>query len=1054
MGEIVSWWAKNKVAANLLMVALLIAGTISFFRIDRELEPYVEFPGAQVSVVWLGAGPADIEEQIAVRLEEAVGRVKGVDRVWSVSQESVGTLFVIGEPTLDKDAFLAQIKREVDAIATFPAAVQKPQIRLFSNNRQVMRLALSGDVSERTLRRLGEKVRRDIALLSEVPAVQLFGVRNEEVSIEVSEDSLRQYGITFADVAAAIRGTSVNLSSGNVRTSVGDMQLRTRQLADTQADFEKIIVRQTPGGATIRVSDVATVIDGFSDENLLTTMNGKRAVLVNILSGPNMDVVAMSKQVKDYMKSAEKDLPPGVSMLLWEDASEAFSDRINTILWNFLTGLLLVVATLFLFLRPVVAFWVAIGICTAFAGGVAFLPMNEVSFSMISTFAFLLVIGVIVDDAIIVGEAIHRQNEHGIYGPQAAIFGAKMVIKPVIFAVLTTMIFFAPWMFLSGSMREFTRAISLVVILSLTFSLVESLLILPAHLSHLKPMKASGKIARFQEKLAGSIVNFAHKFYQPFMAWTVKNRYITASTFIAIGIISIGLMKYELVRFTFMPETESNEVNITVELPEGTPYSRSLEVLAQIQQAEAALAAEVNANEGKLIENWYTRARGTNVLALVKLVGAEERFMSAKATAERLRELIGEVPDAQKITVSYKNEGDDPPIQYVLNSTNTEDLQKAADELMAQLRSYHGVYNVTNDSQSASDEIRFKLKPGAETLGITINDVATQVRQGFYGVEVQRLPRDGQDVRVFVRYPKRDRESLDYLKNMRIRTKDGRELPLYSVADLSFEPGVTRILRRERQRAIIVSAEVVTERIEEVRTDMKNTFFDQFDENNPNVRRGNIGRAQGQAEFMSEILILSLIAIGVAYILVAIAFRSYGEPLLILLAAIPFCFTGAVLGHLVMGLNMTIFSFMGLMAAAGVAVNDNLVLIDYVHRLRDKGMGGARALVVAGVERFRPILLTSFTTFVGLLPLMMEKSIQAAFLIPVAVGLAFGVIFALFVTLFLVPSLYAIGADIRRYFIYLWTAQPMSWFGQSLKDFDEHENIDGFVAAQEMEPAE
>jgi len=1054
MNSVIAWWAQNKVAANLLMFALLIGGTISFFRMDREIQPYVEFPGAQVSVVWLGAGPKDVEEQIVVRLEEAVGRVKGVDKLWSVSLESVGMLFVIGDQTLDKDVFLAQIKREIDSIATFPAAVQKPQIRLFSNNQQVMRLAFSGDVSERVLRRFGEKVRRDLSLLSEVPAVQLSGVRGEEVSIEVSENSLRQYGLTFADVAAAIRGTSVNLSSGNVRTSVGDMQLRTRQLADTQSDFEKIIVRQTPGGATIRVADVAKVIDGFADENLLATMNGKRTVLVNIMSGPGMNVVAMSKQVKDYMKKAEKELPPGVTMVLWEDTSEVFSDRINTILWNFMTGLLLVVATLFLFLRPAIAFWVAIGICTAFAGGVAFLPMNDVSFSMISTFAFLLVIGVIVDDAIIVGEAIHRQNEHGRFGPKAAIGGTSMVIKPVIFAVLTTMIFFAPWMFLSGNMREFTRAISLVVILSLLFSLVESLLILPAHLAHIKPMKAKSKFARFQENIAGSIVSFAHKVYRPVMAWSVKNRYITAMTFIAIGIMSVGLMKYELVRFTFMPETESNEVNITIELPDGTPYSRSLEVLEQIQIAEAKLVEEVNANEGKLIENWYTRARGTNVLALVKLVGAEERFMSAKDTASRLRELIGEVPDAQKITVSYKNEDNDPPIQYVLNSNSMEDLQLAADELMTQLRGYSGVFNVTNDSQSASDEIRFKLKPGAETLGITIADVATQVRQGFYGVEVQRLPRDGQDVRVFVRYPKKDRESLDYLKNMRIRTKDGRELPLYSVADLSFEPGITQILRRERQRAIIVSAEVVTERIDEVRKDMKDTFFADFDAKHPNIRRGMIGRAQGQADFMSEILILSLIAIGVAYILVAIAFRSYGEPLLILLAAIPFCFTGAVLGHLVMGLNMTIFSFMGLMAAAGVAVNDNLVLIDYVHRLREKGMGGAKALVTAGVERFRPILLTSFTTFIGLLPLMMEKSIQAAFLIPVAVGLAFGVIFALFVTLFLVPSLYAIGADIRRYFIYLWSGEPMHLFGESLMDFDEGDEVDGFVAAKEMEPAE
>ncbi|MBL1430301.1 MAG: efflux RND transporter permease subunit [Robiginitomaculum sp.] len=1048
MGGIVAWFAQNKTAANLLMVSILIAGTISFLRIDREIDPYVEFPGAQVSVVWLGAGPQDIEEQITVRLEEAVSRVKGVDRLWSVSRESMGMLFVIGEATLDKDAFLAEIKREVDSIATFPPAAQQPQLRQFRSQNQIMRIALSGDVDERALKRYAEKVRRDIALLSEVPSVSLFGVRGEEVSIEISEDALRQYGLTFSDVSNAIRGTSVNLSSGNVRTSVGDMQLRTRQLADSQQDFENIIIRQTPGGATIRVGDVATVIDGFADVNLLATMNGKRTVLVQVMSGPNMDVVAMSKQVKEYMGKAQESLPDGVSMILWEDTSETFTDRIGSIMGNFASGLVLVLITLFLFLRPAVAFWVSVGIVTAFAGGVAFLPINNISFSMISTFSFLLVLGVIVDDAIIVGEAIHRENEHERYGPKAAIAGTKMVMKPVIFAVLTTMIFFAPWMLVSGQVREFTRSISLVVILALSFSLIESLLILPAHLSHLKPINAKNKFAKFQENLAGSIIKFAHHTYRPVMAWTVKNRYITAASFIAIGIMSIGLSSTGIVKFTFMPETESEEVSITVELPEGTPFSRSLEVLAQIQEAEKQLEEEINSVGGKLIENWYTRARETNILALVRLVGAEDRTLSAKETAERLRELIGEVPDAQTISVSYKNEDSDPEIQYVLNSIDLEDLNAAAEDLMAQLRTYGVVFNVVNDSQSASEEIQFKLKPGAETLGITIADVATQVRQGFYGVEVQRLPRDGEDVRVFVRYPRKDRTSLDYLKNMRIRTADGRELPLYSVADLSFEPGITRILRRERQRAIIISAEADPAEVGGVRENMKEEFFDAFDQRHPNVRRGNIGQSQGQADFMSEILILSLMAFGVAYILVAVAFRSYSEPLLILFAAIPFCFVGAVIGHFVMGVNMSLFSLMGVMAAAGVAVNDNLVLIDYVHRLRAAGMGGARALVEAGVERFRPILLTSLTTFVGLVPLMMEKSLQAAFLIPVAIGLAFGVLFALFVTLFLVPSLYAIGADIRRYFIYLWTGTPVESFGKSLEDLDLSEDYDAYIPEQ------
>ncbi|MEO0880599.1 MAG: efflux RND transporter permease subunit, partial [Pseudomonadota bacterium] len=704
-----------------------------------------------------------------------------------------------------------------------------------------------------------------------------------------------------------------------------------------------------------------------------------------------------------------------------------------------LSGLVLVLITLFLFLRPIIALWVSVGIAIAFAGGVAFLDVFGVSFNMISTFAFLLVIGVIVDDAIIVGEAIHTKVEEGETGVEAAISGARMVMMPVIFAVLTTMIFFAPWMLIGGGTAEFTRAISLVVILALTFSLVESLLILPAHLSHLKPVNATNPIIRLQTRLADSIVWVARNIYRPTIEAAVKRRYLTASIFVSAMILSVGLLNSGIVRASFFPEVESDQVEIEVNLPQGTPYSRTLAVLEQIQIAEKQLVEEIEEStggEGQLIENWYTRSRDNQVLALVKLVPPETRTLGAKETAERLRALIGDVPDAESIRVAYQNSNDDPPIQYVLNSEDLEALNVAAEDLMDKLRSYDGVFNVVNDTQSAADEIRFSLKPGAEALGVTTQDVALQVRQGFYGEEVQRLPRDGQDVRVFVRYPRSDRESLDFLKTLRIRTNDGRELPLFTVADVTFDAGVTRILRRERQRAIIVSAEVASERIEEIRKALSEEFFEDFDARHPAVTRGNIGRAQGEAEFMAEILLLIIIAICVAYFLVAVAFKSYFEPMLILFAAIPFCFTGAMIGHLVWGEALSLFSYLGIMAAAGVAVNDNLVLIDYINRLRAKGLDGARALVEAGTKRFRPILLTSLTTFVGLMPLLMERSIQAQFLIPVGISLAFGVLFALFVTLFFVPALYAIGADIRRFCIYIFTAKKQPNFSAVLDEPD------------------
>lgn len=1035
MRHIIKWWASNPVAANLLMLICFIGGIVSYVQIERELDPYVEFPGAWTYVAWPGASPQDVEEQLIVRMEEALSEVQGVNRMWAFAGEGGGSVTVVGKNGVDEAVLMADVKRAIDSINAFPPAAEEPQINVFRNQQEIIRLAVSGDdsVSERALKRFAEKTRREVALLGYVPSVDLFGVRGEEVSIEVSEDALRQYGLTLSEVANAVRGTSVNASSGTVRTDIGNMQLRTRNQADSQAEFENIIVRQDKGGAVIRVKDVATVIDGFEQVNLLATVNGQRTILVQVMSGPNMDVVKMSANVSQYLEKTADTLPDGISITTWEDAAEQYTGRINTIAKNFFTGLLLVCLTLMLFLRPKIAFWVSMGIATAFAGGLALLPLFDVSFNMISTFAFLLVIGVIVDDAIIVGEAIHYKTEAGEEGLDAAVNGTNMVVKPVIFAVLTTMIFFAPWMYLSGGTSEFTRAISLVVILALFFSLIESLLILPAHLAHLKPVDPQSRIMRFQKKIADSLTWVAESVYRPMITAALRRRYLTASLFFGLMILTVGVVANGLVKSSFFPESESDQIEISVELPEGTPYARTLEVLAQLQHAEETLQKEISETDGDLIENWYTRSRDDNVLALVKLVPPETRALTAKETAERLRDLIGDIPDAENINVNYQNGNDGPPIQYVLNAKEFEDLEAAADDLMTQLRSFEGVFNVVNDMESATEEVQFDLKPGAEALGVTTADVARQVRQGFFGEEVQRLPRDGEDVRVYVRYPRVDRESLDFLNSIRIRTADGRELPLETVADLRFEKGTNRILRRERQRAIIVSAEVVSERIEEIRTELNEGFFAEFDRLHPNVTRGNIGRAQGEAEFQAELFTFMLIAIGVAYFIVAVSFKSYFEPILILLAAIPFCYCGMIIGHLTMGATMSLLSILGMFAAAGVAVNDNLVLLDYVHRLRDQGMDGAQALIEAGTRRFRPILLTSLTTFIGLLPLLTEQSLQAQWLIPIGISLAFGVLFALFVTLFFVPALYGIGADIGRGMKYLVKGQKQPGFSAKIE---------------------
>jgi len=1023
MKSIVKWWASNPVAANLVMIILFVGGIVSYFQIERESFPYIEVPGAGVSVVWPGASPEDVEEQLVIRMEEAFSQIPEVRRLWSFAGEGFGQVSVQAKNGADKAKFMQDVKRRMDSISTLPPAAERPQFFPFTSQNEMIRLAVSGDetVSERELKRFAEKTRREIALLSYIPSVELFGVRNEEVSIEVSEDALRQYGLTFAEISQAVRGTSINTSSGLVRTETGNRQLRMRKQADSKEDFENIIVRQDSSGAVIRVGDVAKVIDGFEQVNLLATVNGKRTILVQVMSGPEMDITQMSENVHNYVDEIEGRLPDGISVSFWNDQVDLYAGQIGTVARNFFSGIILVCFTLMLFLRPIIAVWVSIGIATAFAGGLAFLPLFNVSFNFISIFSFLLVIGVIVDDAIIVGEAIHFKTEEGETGLDAAVNGTTMVMKPVIFAVLTTMIFFAPWMFLSGDMSAFTRAISLVVILALTFSMIESLLILPAHLAHLKPVNPTSRIMRFQKRLSDSLTSIATGLYKPLITKAIRFKWFTASIFMGIMILCVGIVSNGYVKSVFFPEDESDQIAINVTLPEGTPYTRSLEVLKQIQDAEKALEKEIEADGGELIENWYTRSRDNDLLALVKLVPPETRSLGAKETAERLRELIGDVPDAETITVEYRDNNSGPSLQYVLNSPSFEDLDAAGEELMVKLRSYDGVFNVVNDMESAAEEVQFDLKPGAEALGITHAEVARQVRQGFFGEEVQRLPRDGQDVRVYVRYPRSDRESMDFLNSIRIRANDGRELPLQAVANLRFEKGTSRILRRERQRAIVISGETPSEDVENIRKDLDENFFPDFEKRYPSVTKGSIGASQGEAEFRSELFTLMLIAIGIAYFLVAVSFKSYFEPILILFAAIPFCFCGMVLGHLVMGKAMSMFSILGMFAAAGVAVNDNLVLIDYMHRLRDKGIDGAQALVEAGTRRFRPILLTSLTTFIGLLPLLFDRSLQAQSLVPIGISLAFGVLFALFVTLFFVPALYAIGADIKGNLAYGWT---------------------------------
>ena len=1046
---LLAWWAKNSVAANLLMIIALIGGVVGFASMQRENNPAAVFPGASVSVAWPGASPQEIEEQIIVRIEESLSDLDGVDTLTAVAREGSGTVWVEGEPQLDASDFVNEIKLRVDSINNLPRDAFRPNVSRWQNSDQIAGFALHGEIPRRDLQRLAREIRNEIAAtVPDVSLVDMMGTQSEEVAIEVSEEAMRRYGVTFSDISNAIRQSSMNTSAGSVRSDVGDVRITARQLADNADDFSNIIVRQTQGGGVVTVGDVATVIDGLSDFNLNATFNGEQMVIIAVRSTGNSDIIDVSNALRAYAADKNEQLPSTVQLSEWWDGADQFNSQLTVIGSSALIGLALVLGILVLFLRPIVAFWVTIGIATAFAGAFMLLPLMGVTLNFLSLFAFLIVIGVVVDDAIIVGENIHARVERGEQGITAAVIGVQMVAKPVVFAVITTMMAFAPWMLLTGPEVQFTRQISLVVIAALAFSLIEALLILPAHLAHIKPQKMGGPFGpflNFQAMLANSIVVFARRVYAPVLTFAIKQRYMTFISFVGMFVIAITLMGTGRVGFSFMPQIESDLIRVNIQLAEGTPWSRTEEVRLRLEEAELEVQ-EAYRNEfpGEIdmIRSRSTLATDGSVRAWINIAPPEIRpgRTPTAEVAERIREAMGPVLDAEDIRFDATINDNGPALQFAINHPDLDVLRQASAELKDQLRSYESAYDVVDNLQSSAEELQLTLRPDAQALGLTLADVTRQVRQAFYGEEVQRLPRDGEDVRVMVRYPREARNSLDAVNNLRIRTADGREVPLAAVATAEFAPGINRIQRRERQRTVSVSAELLDrETADTIRQELNEDFFPQWRERYPGISTGAIGEAEGQAEFLSEIMGLQLIMFGMMYVLLAIAFRSYFEPIAIM-TAIPFAFAGAVFGHMLMGVPLALFSFFGMGAAAGIVINDNLVLVDFVNRLRERGVGAMQALIDAGVQRFRPILLTTVTTFIGVLPMIAERSTSAEFLKPMVISLGFAVVFALFLTLLLVPALYAIGVDIRRLFTSMWTGQWQPMIGSTYSGHESGED--------------
>lgn len=1052
MFGMVAWFARNAVAANLLMVVAFIGGVLGFNSMEREMFPVVPVAGASITMTWNGASPQDVEEQIITRIEEAVADVDGLERITSIARESFAVVNVRGRDDIDMKVFIDEIKLRVDQINNLPQAAFQPQVTRWEQRDRYFGMTIHGDVDQRTLKRVADDVRDDIAELNGGELAELQAVLSEEVSIEISEDALRRYNLSFSEVAQAVRQSSLNSSGGQIRSNVGDISMTARALADTKEQFEKIVIRQSNDQGTIRIGDVAEVIDGFIDADLEATFNDRPTAFVMVVQPDKMDIARYADNFRDYIDRANNPatgiLPDGMQIdILW-DNSQPFKERMQLISESALLGAVLVMLVLILFLRPIVAFWVTIGIITAFAGGIMLMPLFGVSWNILSTFAVLLVIGVIVDDAIVVGENIHREVESGRReGLDAAIVGTQLVMKPVVFGVITTIIAFAPWAMLTGPTRAFTQQITFVVIASLIFSIIECMFILPAHLSHMKKEDRSKQnaLAKFQQRIADSLLWFAQNVYKPTLEFALRMRYATIVFFFIVFAFAIMLVGNRVVPFKFMPEIESDLVQVTIELPDGTPFSRTLEVRDQLQLGvdaaqksldskwKSQILRDGNDYEGGVIDGATVIASNSRVQSYIGLVPPQARpeLLSTREISEKIREMVGPIQDADEIEFDFTDNENDTGVRFALNHPDLDRLREASAVVQEQLSTYAAAYDIGDNLTAAADELRIELKPGAEALGITLGEVSRQIRQAYFGEEVQRLPRDGEDVRVMVRLPKSARTNLDSIDNLRIRTADGRELPLTQVAEFTYAPGINRILRRNRTRSVSVYADVLGDGGRgQVMADMNVNFWPDFEKQFPDIERGVAGGFEEEQRFFKELQMLAAGALICMYIVLAIAFRSYAQPLL-LMTAIPFALTGAILGHAITGTSMAMFSIFGIAAAAGVVINDNLVLVDFVNRKRDEGVGAVQALIDAGVSRFRPILLTSVTTFVGILPLIAERSIQAQFLKPMVISLGYAVAFAIFVSLFLVPTMYAVGVEIGRVFRWTWSGRPYRKIGES-----------------------
>lgn len=1029
MNTISRWFIDNPVASKILMLVILLGGYLSFPIISKQFFPVAEINIVRVSMIYPGAGPEEVESQIVKRIEEAVQELSGIEEIRSNAREGSAEVSIevaSGQSTL---RLLNDVKASVESITTFPADAESPKIVEIRFQNTFMRLILSGDLSEHELKELGESIREEVAGLPSVTNAQINGVRDYEVSIEISESSLLHYGLSFQDVADAIRAYSFNLPTGKISDVGGDIQLQARLQAEDAEDFREIPILRTPEGGIVRVGDVAVIKDTFVDLDLVSRYDGQRALQIEVINRENPQILVSASAVRAYVERKRAALPDGVNFEVWSDSSVNYQGRLDTLIKNGAGGLVLVFIVLVFFLRPILALWVCLGIVVAFSGAMWTLSMTPISLNILSMFAFIMILGIIVDDAIIVGEAVHSEQQRLKDYHLGAIKGVQSIMMPVWFAVASTIVFFVPFFFLSDSPN--TSHLGGPVILALLFSLVESLMLLPSHLStggflRAKKVFEDGvqkskkgiydKFESFRLRVADTLPYVANNQYRRLLLRSISSPGYTLLVFFLFLGLALSLVRGGWINTTFFPRVSSDYIIATATLPESAPYSLVRGVMERLEAKGVITWESINETyDDEVVQGVYAAAYNNTANVYLRLDTDGDRPVSANDIARQWREEIGEISGLKDLDVRFTIFDIPKPISLSLRSDDSNQLIAYSEEMKRFMATVDGVYDIRSSLENPVQEINFELNSNAESLSITTFDVANQIRRAFYGEEVQQIPRKREDVKVFVRFPEQDREYEERLLNMRIQAPDGQYLPLSALVDFEYRESLKTIERVDGRRIAEVSSDVQPGFSNEAIISQAMDFAEQvLAAKYPDVILKLEGEQQENREFLDKLTLYFVLSMLVIYGLMAVMFRSYLQPLLVL-SAIPFGYMGGVFGHFLLGIELSMFSMLGMLACAGVVVNDNVVLIDRINTLLASGKSVRVAVVNAGIQRFRPIILTSVTTFLGLTPILLEQSVQAQFLIPMVTSLSFGVLMATTVTLLFVPCLYLFAARMGRY---------------------------------------